>query len=466
MARKIMIDPITRIEGHARVEIDVDDANKVSSSVFKVMDFRGWETFLTGMQVENMPTITSRICGTCPQTHHLCAVRTLDKVFGVTPPRAAELQRSALNMGSIIHSHVVHFFALAAPDLLLGIDSDPAKRNIVGLVQAAPDVATKALRLRSVGQKIVELIGGRGTHPIACVAGGMARPLRREAQEPLKALIKEAVDTSGAIIQVGKEALMANKEIAESLPLESNYMGTVSDDGALDLYKGKLRMQLADASTFEFDEDDWADYLVEHLSPGTYAKEVRCKVKDGDPVTYRVGPLARINCADHIDTPRAQAELEEFRELAGRPSHQTMMFHYARLIETLYAAEKLGEILDDDEFFSDNVRATPGSPRSATAHVEAPRGVLIHDYKVDDNGIVKQANLIVATQQNIAAINDTIGLSASKFLDQSDAFLLNAIEVGIRCYDPCLSCATHRAGEMKLDVVIRKGGRELRRARR
>jgi F420-non-reducing hydrogenase large subunit len=293
----------------------------------------------------------------------------------------------------------------------------------------------------------------------------VARPLRSESREPLKKLIAEAVETAGEIVEVGKQALIAKPSVVESLPLETNYMGTVKD-GALDLYQGELRLQMADGSNFDFSEDDWSKYLVEHTDPTSYAKQVRCRRNGGEPVPYRVGPLARLNCADHIDTPRAQAELEQFREMGGAPCHQTMMYHYARLVETLHAAEKLGELVADDEFFSDNVRNEPGAPRSATAHVEAPRGVLIHDYKVDDDGIVQRANLIVATQQNIAAINDTIGLSASKYVDQPDDFLLNAVEVGIRCYDPCLSCATHRVGEMKLDVVIRQGGREVRRARR
>ncbi|MCB9652860.1 MAG: Ni/Fe hydrogenase subunit alpha [Deltaproteobacteria bacterium] len=467
MGRKITIDPITRIEGHARVEIDVDDNNKVTSSVFQVLDFRGWETFLRGMQVENMATITPRICGTCPQTHHLASARTLDRVFDVQIPRPAELLRYAANMGGLVHSHAVHFFALAAPDLVMGVDAKPETRNIVGLVQAMPDLATKALRLRSVGHKIVELIGGRGTHPVSCVAGGLSTPLGKDKRDVFSRLANEGLTLSRELFDVGKKALFADRALAESLPIETHYMGT-SKDGALDLYQGALRFVSADGDAFEFSEDRYTDHIVEFVGASTYAKHTRFrKDPNGDSVPYRVGPLARLNTCDFIDTPLAQKEFEEFRVVAGFPSHETMFYHYARLIELLHAVEKLAELAKDDEIYSDNVRTKKlNAPRSATAHVEAPRGTLIHDYDVDENGIVKKANLLVATQQNIPAINETISMSAEKFINQSDGFLLNAIEMGIRCYDPCLSCATHRYGEMKLDVIVRKEGHELRRARR
>jgi coenzyme F420-reducing hydrogenase alpha subunit len=372
--------------------------------------------------------------------------------------------RIALNMGSMIHSHGVHFFALAGPDLLLGLNADPAKRNILGLVQAAPEVATKALRLRSIGQKIVELIGGRGTHPVSCVAGGVAVPLEKSKGETLKKLVAEGVELGKGLFTFSKQALTKQMDLVTSLPLETHYMGTVNN-GALDLYQGDLRLTSPDGKNMDFSEDDWMSYIFEESVPHSYAKYVFCKT-DGDAVPYRVGPLARLNVVDKIDTPLANAELEEFRKLGGSPCHQTVMFHYARLIEILHALEKLAELVADDELYSDNVRAKPGSPKNATSHVEAPRGVLIHDYKVDGNGILTGVNLIVATQQNVPAINATVGMSAQQYLDQPDNLLLNAIEFGVRCYDPCLSCATHRIGEMKLDLVVRQNGKIIRRARR
>jgi coenzyme F420-reducing hydrogenase alpha subunit len=360
----------------------------------------------------------------------------------------------------------VHFFALAGPDLLLGLDADPADRNIVALLKTAPDVARNALRLRTIGQQVTELVGGRGTHPVASVAGGLAAPLDAGRIETLRKLAAEALPLGAQLVEVARDALLANEDLIRSLPIESHYLGTVSD-GCLDLYEGDLRLRAPDGTDTEFSEDEWASYMHEETVPTSFAKHVFCKTAGGTEVPFRVGALARLNCADSIDTPLAQAELERFRELGGNPCHETVMYHYARLVELLYAAEKLAEIVADDEIMSDQVRAEPsGSPRHATAHVEAPRGVLIHDYEVDSEGIVTKVNLIVATQQNMALINETIAMSASQYLDQPDDLLLNGIEFGIRCYDPCLSCATHRLGDMKMEVVIRNRGDVVRTVRR
>jgi F420-non-reducing hydrogenase large subunit len=374
--------------------------------------------------------------------------------------------RDALNLGSIIHSHGVHFFALAGPDLLLGLDADPAERNIVGLVKAVPDVATKALRLRSIGQRVTEIIGGRGTHPVSFVPGGVAAPLTAEKRAALQKLTDEGVPLGQELYAVAKKALIDQLELATSLPQETHYLGTVND-GALDLYQGELRLLAPDGSHFDFSEDDWSAHLIEQAVPTSYAKPVVCKKPDGSEVTYRVGPLARLNCADYIDTPIANAELEEFRKVGGSPCHQTVFYHWARLIELVHAVEKLAVLVADDEIVSEDVLTPPsGTPHRATAHIEAPRGTLIHDYDVDSEGIVTKANLVVATQQNLAGINEAVGMSAQRYLDQPDELMLNAVEFGIRCYDPCLSCATHRLGDMKLDVVVRSGGKTIRRVRR
>lgn len=367
-------------------------------------------------------------------------------------------------MGAFVHSHGVHFFALAGPDLLLGLDAPPAKRNIIGLVGAAPEVAKKALRLRSIGQKIVELVGGRGTHPVSAVAGGMSAPLDAEKADVFKKLVAEGVVVGKELYAFSKKVLISKLDLVTSLPLETHYLATVNQ-GALDFYQGDLRLKAPDGSNSDFSEDKWTEFLFEETVPSSYAKFVFCKTA-ADPVPYRVGALARLNCCDRISTPLANAELEQFRKVAGNPCHQTVMYHYARLIELLHALEVLAALANDPELYSTNVRAQPGSPRSATAHVEAPRGTLIHDYKVDGNGILTGVNLIVATQQNIPAINATVGMSAQRYLDQPDDKFLNAVEFGIRCYDPCLSCATHRVGEMKLDVVVRRNGGIYREARR
>jgi len=382
------------------------------------------------------------------------------------PPRAATLLRQALNYGSMLHSHGVHFFALAAPDFLLGPDAPAAERNIVTLLRRSPEVAREALRMRSIGQRVTELVGGRGTHPVASVIGGLAAPLTAERAAALRSLATESLPLARKLTEVARDALLARQDLLTSLPVETHYLGTVRD-GTLDLYDGSLRLRTTDEADVEFAEDEWAAYLQERTVPSSYAKHVTCRNARGAFVPYRVGPLARLNCATRIDTPLAQAEFERFREVGGSPCHQTAMYHYARLVELLHAAEKLVAIAADEEILSDQVRSVAtGSPRNATAHVEAPRGVLIHDYRVDANGIVTRANLIVATQQNLTAIDATVGMSAQRCLSAPDDELLNGIEFGIRCYDPCLSCATHRLGEMRLEVLVRRGGELVREARR
>ncbi len=360
----------------------------------------------------------------------------------------------------------MHFFALAAPDLMLGADAGPAERNIVALLRAFPEVARKALGLRSLGQRVTEAIGGRGTHPVSAVAGGLSSPLSKARLESLTALAEQALPLALSLFETARDAVLARQDLLFSLPLETHYLGTVKD-GALDLYDGQLRLRAPDGSTIDFPEDDWMKYLQEETTSSSYAKPVSFRAEDGKLLPFRVGALARLNCADHIDTPLANAELQRFRELGGFPCHQTVMYHYARLIELLHATEKLAQIAKDPEIGSDQVRSLDRKPpRRASAHVEAPRGVLIHDYDVDASGIVTSANLIVATQQNIGSINRTILQSAERYLADSDEALLNGIEFGIRCYDPCLSCATHRLGEMKLEVVVRRHGVLVREARR
>lgn len=467
MSRTITINPVTRIEGHAKVQLEVADDNSISAAYMQVLEFRGFERFVQGMQVELMPTLTTRICGTCPHAHHLVSSKTVDRVFSVTPPRAGLLLRELLNAGSIIHSHAIHFFALAGPDLLLGIDAPAEKRNLMGLLEAAPDLAGKALRLRSLGQKICEVVGGRGTHPVTSVAGGMSCALTAEKRATLKEHAAEALELTKVALAEGKRALAKNKELLAMFNIPAHNIGTVQG-GALDLYDGALRVVRPDGSTArEFEAADYAEHLFEEALPYTYGKQVFFSDEGGKAVPYRVGPLARVNCADTATTPLAAAELEQFKARCGNPSNFVVMNHYARLIELLYCAERAVQILDEDEVASPETRAeVSATPKSAAAHVEAPRGVLIHDYKVDKNGIMQGCNLLVATQHNVSSINASIKAAASKFIDRPDEELLNGVEFSIRCWDPCLSCATHQVGRMPLDVTISRGGRELRRVRR
>lgn len=467
MSRTIEIDPVTRIEGHAKVRVEIGDDNTVNAAYFHILEFRGFERFVQGMQVEMMPTITTRICGTCPHAHHLVAAKAVDRVFSVSPPRPAVLLRELLNCASYIHSHAVHFFALAGPDLLLGIDSPAEKRNLMGLLEAAPDLAGKALRLRSLGQRIAETVGGRGTHPVAAVAGGMAVALSPEKRETLKKQAAEALELAKVAVQEGKKALVSNKELLSILPLATHNLGTVRE-GSLDLYDGMIRARRPDGSVaLDFAAEDYRSYMFEEAVPYAYSKQVFFKDPSGKPAAYRVGPLARLNCAESISTPLAAAELVQFKEKVGNPCNFTVMNHYARLIELLYCAEKAVELLDDDDIVSPDVKVkTTATPKSAVAHIEAPRGVLIHDYDVDENGIMRGANLIVATQHNVSSINASIKAAAQLFIDKPDNHLLNGIEFAIRCYDPCLSCSTHQVGQMPIEVTVSKNGDVLRTVRR
>lgn len=467
MTRVVEIDPVTRIEGHAKVHLELGDSGSVEAAFLHILEFRGFERFVQGVQVELMPTLTTRVCGTCPHAQHLVAAKTVDRVFSAPPPRAGVMLRELLNCGSMIHSHGIHFFVLAGPDLFLGIDAPPAKRSLVGLLEAAPELAGKVLRLRSIGQKICEIVGGRGTHPVTAVGGGMAAPLNAHARETLKRLAAEGLELAKLAVAAGKQALDRDPKLLSALPLAVANLGTVRDGGALDLYDGALRLRRADGTdALEFEAQDYAKHLYEEALPYSYGKQTL--FRDGaTPIPYRVGPLARVNAADRIDTPLAAAELAELKARFGAPTPLTVVGHYARLVELLHCAEKAVLLLDDDEIASPHVRTKPsGTPRNAIAHVEAPRGVLIHDYGVDANGVVQTANFIVATQHNISSINSSIRQAAELFHDQPDEVLLNGVEFAIRCYDPCLSCSTHAVGAMPIEVAITRQGRLVRTASR
>jgi F420-non-reducing hydrogenase large subunit len=467
MSRTLTIDPVTRIEGHAKVHIDIGDDGKVGAATLHVLEFRGFERFLHGMQAELMPTITTRICGTCPHAHHLVSAKCLDAMFSAPPPKAALLLRQILNCGSMIHSHAIHFFALAGPDLFLGPSSPVAKRNLMGLLEVAPDLAKKALRLRSLGQTMVEVVGGRGTHPVTAVAGGMSYALTAENHATLKALAAEALELGQVVLDAGKKALLKDPSLLARYQLATNDMGTVQGK-VLDLYDGTLRVRRPDGGVaLEFCAADYAKHMVEEALPHSYGKQVLLKDAGGATQPYRVGPLARLNCAETTGTQLADAALAEFKAACGNPSGQVMAAHWARLIELLHCAEKAVALLQDEAVRSPDVRTAPGAlNRRAIAHVEAPRGVLVHDYQVDANAHIEAVNFVVATQHNIASINTTLKDAATLLLDKSDAELLDGVEFAIRCYDPCLSCSTHRVGQMPLEVQLWQGAKPVRTARR
>jgi F420-non-reducing hydrogenase large subunit len=470
MSRTFKIDPVTRIEGHARIVLDYADNDTVDRAYMIVNELRGFERILVGMEADKMPQVTSRICGVCPTAHHLAAVKALDNAAGVEPPPAGKLLRELMYMGHFIHSHALSLFVLSGPDLFFGLDGKPARQNIVGIVESEPETAKKALRLRTVGQKINEAIGGRGVHPVTAVAGGMSYSLNDSQLSRLQELSSEAVSLINDLSGLTKELLLRlldnNPRLLEKLVLPGWYLGTVKE-GKLNLYDGDLRVIDEEGNTrTEFASANYLDFLVERAVPWSYMKEVYLS-SDGKEHLYRVNTLARINVADGMETPMAQAEFETFRNNFGRPCHNTVLQIYARLIELIYACEKAQEIANNPELRGETRVPAKLKAGRGVAHVEAPRGVLIHDYEIDDRGIIRSANLIVATQQNYAAINESIRQGADHLdLKGSDEVILNALEFVVRCYDPCLSCATHAIGRMAFDVEILRKGQHIRRIRR
>lgn len=468
--KTITIDPVTRIEGHARIQLDVDDSGALKNATLVVNELRGFERILVGMEADRMPLVTARICGVCPTAHHLAAVKAIENALGVDPPPAAKLLRELLYMGHLIHSHALSLFVLTGPDLFFGINGDPAQRNIVGIVKANPNVSGKALRLRSLGQKVNEIVGGRGVHPVTAVVGGMTFEMGGEVQKNLQKMVDEIYGLVMELKPVVKSLLEKFVAAQPAVPLALTdstwYMGTVKN-GKLNFYDGSVRViDEAGVTQAEFSSPEYDKRIVEKALSWSYMKPVYA-VSGGRENIYRVGTLARINCADAMETPVAQEELENFRRKFGRPCHATMQYIFARLIELIYCAEKAKALMADADIKGE--KRVPVKYRSGrgVGHVEAPRGTLYHDYEIDAKGIVRSANLLVATQQNYAAINTSISQTAGLFIkNANDDMLLNAVEFSMRCYDPCLSCATHAMGRMPLSVEVMRDGAVTRRIRR
>jgi F420-non-reducing hydrogenase large subunit len=471
MGKTLVIQPVTRIEGHAKVTIQLDDSGNVADARVNVIELRGFERFCVGKPVEEMPRITTRICGVCPWSHHLASAKATDAVFGVDIPPAGRKLRQLCNSVAYMEEHILHFYILAGPDFILGPDAEYPVRNVIGVVGAVPEVARRVVRVRHMCAKMLEMIAGKAIHPAAAVPGGFSRPLSSSERDTLLPMAEEALELAKFTISFAKESIFPKYlDVVKTVgTITSGFLGTVTDDGALDLYDGKLRMMYADGSSEDFDTDDYADYIGEHVEPWTYLKFPYAKQKgpfaleDNAPSLYRVNSLARINVADYITTPLAQKELEEFRALFGRPAQLTLLYHWARLIELLHNAELAVELLRDPEITDRETRATV-APRAARGIgvVEAPRGTLIHDYTTDEDGLLTHVNLLVATCQNNSAINLSVKQAAQTLIKngQYDQGTLNTVEMAIRAYDPCLSCATHRLDgrlPIKIDVVDLEG---------
>ncbi|MAF12300.1 Ni/Fe hydrogenase subunit alpha [Candidatus Poribacteria bacterium] len=475
MAETITIEPVTRLEGHAKITVHLDDAGRVDEARFHIAEFRGFEKFCEGRPLGEMAGITARICGICPVSHLLASSKAGDAILGVPVPPAAEKLRRLMNLGQLIQSHALSFFHLSSPDLVFGMDSDPLKRNVFGIMQAHPDVARAGIRLRQFGQEMIELLGGQKVHPAWTVPGGVREPLTEEGRQRVLAWLPEARETTDLALALFKGLLDKYAPEAEVFGnFRSLFMSLVADDGEWEHYGGKVRIVDSDGNTIadKLDEADYQEYIAEAVESWSYLKFPYYRPLGYPEGMYRVGPLARLNTCTHMGTPRADGELLEYRDRVGTNGIVTssLMYHYARLVEIMAGIERVERLVNDPDVLSSRVRVDAGINNLEGVGVsEAPRGTLFHHYKVDENGVIRKANLIVATGHNNLAMNRTVSQIAKHYIDGPGIpdGALNRIEAGTRCYDPCLSCSTHAVGKMPLHVtLLDAGGNVVDEARR
>ncbi|MGK5088592.1 Ni/Fe hydrogenase subunit alpha [Bdellovibrionota bacterium FG-2] len=467
--RKITIEPITRVEGHGKVTIKLDDNNKVIQSRFHIVEFRGFERFVQGRPYWEAPVLVQRLCGICPVSHHLCASKAMDVVVGVpsdllTP--TADKMRRLMHYGQFFQSHVLHFFYLASPDLLFGVNSDPLKRNIVGVIQAYPEIAKKAVLMRKFGQEVIHMTAGKKIHGTGAIPGGVNKHLTAaERDELLVGTPEFNADIMVDWIQEGltlfKNYHKKNRDLIDGFAaFPSNYMSLVRKDGAMDLYHGVLRAVDSEGKKIfdQVDYQNYADYISEEIRSWTYMKFPFFQSLGAKKGWYRVGPLARLNACDFIPTPLAQKEFEEYKAYTfGKPHGMSMHMHWARLIEALHAAENIRDLLKDPDLISGELVKTGVRKGEGVGLLEAPRGTLFHHYRVDSNDQITMCNLIVSTTSNNEGMNRAVSWVADQVISgQRDIpeGMLNQVEVAIRAYDPCLSCATHAVGQMPLEIVL------------
>ncbi len=460
MAQRIIIDPVTRIEGHAKISIYLDDAGNVSDAEFHVVEFRGFEKFCEGRPYSEMPGITPRICGICPVSHLLASAKAGDAIMAVNIPPAADKLRRLMNLGQFIQSHALSFFHLSAPDFLLGWDTPPAQRNVFGLIAANQDLARAGIRLRQFGQEIIQILGGQKIHPAWAVPGGVRSSLADDGRAKIRSWLPEAHATTRTAFELFQKALDTHKrEVQFFGNFPSLFMGLVEPDGTWEHHGGKLRFTDASGCIIadQLDPKRYAEYIAESVQPTSYLKSPYYSPLGCPDGMYRVGPLARLNVAEQMGTPKADAELKKFKKMGRGAVTSSFLYHYARLIEILACLERVEILMDDPELSSEDLRADAGINSLRGVGVsEAPRGTLFHDYTVDRDGLLRKVNLIVATGQNNLAMNQTVAQIARHYVRGREIPepMLNRVEHGIRCYDPCLSCSTHAVGQMPLEVSL------------
>ena len=465
--KKITIDPVTRIEGHAKIDIYLDDQGRVADTHFHVTQVRGFEKFTEGRPFYEMPSITARICGICPVSHLLASAKACDAIMAVAPPDAGFKLRELVHCAQYVQSHALSFFHLSAPDLLLGFDSDPAHRNIFGLIEQNPEMAKMGVMLRKFGQEVIQGLAKERVHPSWIVPGGVNAPLTVELRDKILAGIPAARASAEQTLAFFKSVMdKFAEEIANFGSYPTMYAGLVDQKGGLQWYDGSLKFKDADGMVINegVKARDYSQFIGEASLRDSYLKAPYFKPLGYPDGVYRVGPLARLNVADACGTPAADRELVEFRQRCGKVAHSSFYYHYARLIELLHGLEKMEALLKDPGILDTHVRARAAvNCLEGVGMIEAPRGVLIHHYKVDEQGAMKWANLIVATGHNNLAINRGVGQVAKHFVDGNHfkEGMLNRVSALVRAYDPCLSCSTHADGSLAMEVSLRGPNGEL-----
>lgn len=460
MSQRIVIDPVTRIEGHAKITVHMDEQGFVEEARLHIAEFRGFERFCEGRPFWEMPGITARICGICPVSHLLASAKTGDGLMAVDIPVAADKLRRLMNMGQFVQSHALSFFHLSSPDLLMGMDSDPAQRNIAGILAKDPALARRGIRLRQFGQEIIELLGGRKIHPAWAVPGGVRSGLNTEGVAHIKGKLDEMFETTKIALKLYKDSIDTHREDVDCFgTMPTMFFSLVSPNGDWEHHGGILRFIDSGGSIVadRVDPLKYQDYIGEAVETWSYLKFPYFKPAGYPGGIYRVGPLARLNICSRMGTPLADAELDEFRNRCGHIVSSSFHYHYARLIEILACLERIAILMDDPDLQSTHLRANAGVNRNEAVGVsEAPRGTLLHHYKVDDDGKVTAVNLIIATGQNNLAMNRTVSQIARHYIRGGEIRegVLNRMEAGVRAYDPCLSCSTHAAGQMPMHIQL------------
>ena len=461
--RRIAIEPLTRVEGHGKVTLLLDDENRIQQARLHIVEFRGFEKFIQGRPYWELPVLVQRLCGICPVSHHLAAGKAIDQLVGVdqlTP--TAEKIRRLMHYGQLLQSHALHFFHLSSPDLLFGFDSEISQRNIVGLINAHPDLAKQGVLLRKFGQEVIRVTAGKRIHGTCAIPGGVNKALDSSERDYLQQDIRQIVSWGESALQLARklfmESLEQNQQFART---DTHMMSLCQDDGALELYHGGLRVTAIDGHRI-MDHVDYRGYdqhIREEVKSWSYMKFPYLQQLGPDEGSYRVGPLARINNCDYIDTPLAEKARIDFRSLNRHGLVQsTLAYHWARMIELLHCAEKIEQLLDDPDLLGHDLKQTGEMRQRGIGVIEAPRGTLIHDYEIDADGLVSRANLIVSTTHNNRAMNESVRRVASDLFNGQEITegMLNHIEVAIRAYDPCLSCATHALGKMPLVIELQQ----------